>query len=43
LIGQDAVDVMGPPELRACFDLLDKEEGLGSISRKRFTAATIFR
>ena len=29
IIGQDAVDIMGPPELRTFFDLLDNERGLG--------------
>jgi aminopeptidase YwaD len=29
ILGQDAVDVMGPPELRAFFDLLNRERGLG--------------
>jgi aminopeptidase YwaD len=28
IIGQDAVDVMGPPESRMFFELLDKERGL---------------
>jgi aminopeptidase YwaD len=29
ILGQDAVDLMGPPELRTHFDLLNKERGLG--------------
>jgi aminopeptidase YwaD len=35
IIGQDAVDVFGPPELRTFFDLWDREEGLGLDIRNK--------
>jgi aminopeptidase YwaD len=35
LLGQDAVDVMGPPELAAFFELWDREAGLGLLIREK--------
>jgi aminopeptidase YwaD len=35
LLGQDAVDVMGPPELTAFFELWDREAGLGLLIREK--------